>query len=148
MGDIQKIVKKLNNFLDEEHLNEKQFENSLKHIFEIGIDKVKIKIIDFEYHNEERLKHATKEKIEEVKSQNFEWAAKQREIEKKCKRHIELKKEYNIEKSMFYYEHNFLLYFYFGTSKNDKIIKELIKSKIESLTIEPRYAHSSLRGKQ
>ena len=69
------------------------------------------------------MQKAKNENIKYVKLQDFETAAEFRQIEKECKSYIEIKTEYNIRKSMFYFKQNYLFYFYFGTDRNDKQIK-------------------------
>ena len=127
MHDVKQIVEEINKALFDVNIDEGQFGNLLEKMVEK--EKIKIKILDFEYYNEERLQHATKEKIEGVKSQNFEWAASWRDKEKKILKYIELRKEFNVDKSMFHFEEGFLLYLYLGTAKNDKLIKRIINEK-------------------
>lgn len=91
---VEEILEKLKLALNNADFNTNEFENILKSMVEQ--EKVKIKILDFEYYNEERLKHAQKEKIEGVKSQNFEWAASWRDKEKKILKYIELREEFDI----------------------------------------------------
>lgn len=126
---VEEILEKLQLTLNIADFNTAEFENLLESLIEQ--EKVKLKILDFEYYNEERLEHAKKEKIEGVKSQNFEWAASWRDKEKKILKYIELREEFDIKKSGFHYEEGFLLYFYLGTEKNDIQIKELIKQRIK-----------------
>lgn len=126
---VEEIVEKLELTLNIADFNTAEFENLLESLIEQ--EKVKLKILDFEYYNEERLEHAKKEKIEGVKSQNFEWAASWRDKEVKILKYIELREEFNIKKSGFHFEKGFLLYFYLGTEKNDKQIKEIIKEKLK-----------------
>jgi len=126
---VEEIVKKLKLALNNADFNTHEFENLLESLTEQ--EKVKLKILDFEYYNEERLEHAKNEKIEGVKSQNFEWAASWRDNEKKILKYIELREEFNIKKSGFHFEEGFLLYFYLGTEKNDEQIKEIIKEKLK-----------------
>lgn len=127
---VEEILEKLQLTLNIADFNTAEFENLLESLIEQ--EKVKLKILDFEYYNEERLEHAKKEKIEGVKSQNFEWAASWRDKEKKILKYIELREEFDIKKSGFHYEEGFLLYFYLGTEKNDIQIKELIKQRIKN----------------
>ena len=61
-----------------------------------------------------------------VKLQDFEAAAKFREMEKECMNYIEIKAEYNIEKSSFYYGNDYLFYFCLGTAKNDKSVRDYL----------------------
>ncbi len=126
---VEEIVEKLKLTLNSTDFNINDFENLLESLIEQ--EEVKRKILDFEYYNEKRLEHAKKEKIEGVKSQNFEWAASWRDKEKKILKYIELREEFDIKKSGFHYEEDYLLYFYLGTEKNDIQIKEIIKQRIK-----------------
>lgn len=67
---VEEILEKLKLALNNADFNNNEFENLLESLTEQ--EKVKLKILDFEYYNEERLEHAKNEKIEGVKSQNFE----------------------------------------------------------------------------
>lgn len=133
MENIDPIVEKLNKFLKDKNPDFKQFEEIIKQIKEQ--EKLRIRILDFEYNDEERLNHAVKEKIIAVKSYNFERAASWRDKEKEIQKYIDLKKTFKIKKSMFYFQGDYLVYFYFGNAKNDKEIKEFLK---ECLTPKPR----------
>lgn len=126
---VEEIVEKLKLALNNADFNRTEFENLITSLTEH--EKVKLKILDFEYYNEERLEHAKKEKIEGVKSQNFEWAASWRDKEKKILKYIELREEFDIKKSGFHFEEGYLLYFYLATEKNDIQIKEIIKQRIK-----------------
>ena len=90
----------------------------------------KIKLIDFEYYNEKRLGDAKQEKIIFVQLQNFKRAASNRDLELECQKHVDLKSEFKIEKSTFHYEQNYLMYFYLGTAKNDKLVREYFKKEM------------------
>lgn len=92
---------------------------------------IKIKLIDFEYFNEERLMNAKEEKIICVRLQNFEKAASNRDLELECQKHIDLKNQFELNKSMFDLKEGYLLYYYFGTSLNDRKMKEIYKQFIK-----------------
>mgnify|MGYP001791579638 CR=1 FL=1 len=89
--------------------------------------KPDIKFLDFKYYNDYRRRLAKKEKMRFVRDQKFDEAAKCRILEKECMKYIEIKTEYKIEKSMFYYDQDFLFYFYLGKAKNDKIVRAILK---------------------
>jgi len=129
MMPIQEIVEKLNQALTNVDFNKDEVENLLVLLTEH--QQVKVKILDFEYYNEERLEYAKNEKSKEVKFQNFEQAASWRHREKKILKYIELRKEFNIKKSGFHFEEEFLFFFYLGTEKNDKQLKEIIINKFK-----------------
>jgi len=126
MSITKNQINELNDFLESENIDIEGFKKlykSIKHS-----NNVKIKLIDFEYYNEKRLEEARKEKINSVQIQEFEKAAFNRQLEMDCRKHVELKTELKIEKSAFYYEQNYLMYFYLGTAKNDKLIRKALVS--------------------
>lgn len=91
----------------------------------------KIKLIDFEYYNKKRLEEARKEKKICAHLQNFEKAAFNRDLELECQHYIALKTEYKIEKATFHYENNYLIYFYFSTAKNDRLVREYLIKEMQ-----------------
>ncbi|HZL09721.1 MAG TPA: hypothetical protein VFC65_06970 [Prolixibacteraceae bacterium] len=82
----------------------------------------RIGIIDFNYFDERRLKKARQGKQKGERIQNFQYARSQRYLERVCQQHVELKMLLGIEKSIFLFEENFLLFCHFGTSKNEPLI--------------------------
>jgi hypothetical protein len=124
MGKPEEIVLKLNEMLEADQFDLDEFKLALRQV--IALYKTDIKILDFEYFNEERLSLLQREKIERIKSQDFENAAKIRELEKECESYISIRTDYGIKKSEFYYDPGNLFYFYFGTAKNDNIARELL----------------------
>lgn len=89
--------------------------------------KVKIKLLDFKYYNEYRRAVARKEKIKNIKIQEFETAACWRDLEKDCLSFISIRKKYNIERSKLYTEEEYMYYFYLGNAKNDENVKQYFK---------------------
>lgn len=124
---IDDIIHKLNIALYDDDLSKGEIENLLELLTDQ--ENIKIRVLDFEYYNEERLENIKHKKKEGVISQDFEWAAICREEELKIQKYIELKIEFDIKRSGFYFEDGYVLYFYFGTEKNDKQIKEIIDTK-------------------
>ena len=120
-------INELNKFLESDSFDIVEFEKLYQSI-KIN-NNFKIKLIDFEYYNEKRLEEAIKEKIICVELLNFERAASNRDLELECQKYIDLKLEFKIEKSAFYYEQKYLMYFYLGTAKNDKLVKEYLKKE-------------------
>jgi hypothetical protein len=127
MKTPEELILILNELLEADQFDWDKFECILKQLKEHY--KSDIKFLDFKYYNEYRRKLARKEKMKYVRIQDFETAAKFRNLEKECLNYISIKNDYNIEKSMFYYDPDYLFYFYFGTAKNDKLIKEYLKGK-------------------
>jgi len=130
MVSVDKVVAMLNHALNDADLKTNKFEAQLELLTQK--EKVKVKIVDLEYYNEDRLQRAKNEKINCIRSQNFELSAKWRDKERKILEYIKLREEFNIIKSCFHLEAGYLLYFYLGTEKNDKQVKELIKVKLKN----------------
>lgn len=124
MEKLDEMVQKLNELLESESFDRTEFDFLINRIKDEL--KMSVKFLDFEYYNEERLEFARSNKMSNVKLQDFETAAKFREMEKECMTYIELKREYNIEKSTFYFEKDKLFYFCIGTAKNDKIVRNYL----------------------
>jgi hypothetical protein len=124
MESVQDIVLKINEMLEIEKFSINEFEgliNQLKEEFQ-----VKIIFLDFKYYNEDRLRLIRKEKIKNIRLQNFEAAAKNREMEKECLSYISIRTDYKIEKSSFLIDQSYLFYFYLGTTKNDEKVRECL----------------------
>jgi hypothetical protein len=118
------IVLKLNEMLEADHFDFDEFKHTISQL--IKAHNADIKVLDFEYYNEEKLSLIQKQKIERIKIQDFETAAKFRDFEEECRGYISLKTDYEIEQSEFYYDPDYLFYFYFGTAKNDKVVREYL----------------------
>lgn len=125
METCENIIRNLNELLEADNINMQQFDDLLKSLKELY--NPRIKLIDFEFYNEESKERFSKEKLICVKLHNFDKAAYNRGLELECLKYINLKTEFEIKKSMFYYEQNYLLYFYLGTAKNDKSIRSFLK---------------------
>lgn len=124
---IEETVKKLNHALNCMDFNPENFNILLGSLIEK--ENIKLKLYDFEYYNEERRAVANREKHKGISSQNFELAAEWRDLEREILRYIELRKEFNANRSEFSYDGEFLIYLYFGKERNDEKIKEIIREK-------------------
>jgi len=127
MAITENEINELNSFLESDSFDIEEFDK-LYQSLKLN-NTFKIKLIDFDYYNEERLEEAKKEKIICVQLQNFERAASNRDLELECQKYVDIKSEYKIEKSAFHYEHKYLMYFYLGTAKNDKLVREYLKKE-------------------
>jgi hypothetical protein len=125
MNKVQNLVLKLNEMLEDESFTSEACKISLSRFKEQF--KAEFKFLDFKYYNNYRLRFAKLAKIKCVETQDFEAAAKFRDLENDCTSFISLKNEYGIEKSSFYYDRPFLFYFYLGTAKNDKAVRDYFK---------------------
>lgn len=125
MNSAETIISKLNEILYADHFDIKLFDSTLKSLKELC--NPSIKFLDFKYYDEKLLRKLKKEKIRLIKTQDFENAAKLRDQEKECQSYIAIRTEYNIERSIFYYDQNYLFYFHLGNSRNDRYLKKYFK---------------------
>ena len=118
------MVEKLNKALNDPDFDREVFQNLLDDL--MTRHRIRVRMVDFAAHDEAHLQKATHEKMEGVKSQNYEWAASWRDKEERVLKYIRLKQELGIEKSQFYLEEGDLFYLFLGTGKNDSVIKGLV----------------------
>jgi hypothetical protein len=128
METAASIVLKMNEMLDVDKFNRKEFEFLFNRLKELC--KTEVKFLDFKYYSEFRLKRLNKEKINCIKVQDFEGAAKLRKVEEECQNYVSIRTEYGIEKSTFYHDQEYLFYFHLGTAKNDKKVKAYFQKRV------------------
>ena len=116
-------VENLNRALHADDFDADTFSNHLQSI--IKHEKVRLRILDFEYFNETRLKHLTKEKVAAIQAKDYHAAALWRDKERKVLEYIEIKRELKIQQSGFIYDKGYLFYFHLGTARNDPKIKKV-----------------------
>jgi hypothetical protein len=121
----ENLVLKLNELLEWDRFYKKRFNSLLSEFREL--ENSKIILIDFEYFSEARLHLLKKRKMNYIRKQDFVKAAEYRNSEKECQNFIDIKEEYGISRSMFYFEKEYLFYFYFGTSKIDMKARDYLK---------------------
>ena len=119
-------IEKLNLVLHAEDFDADAFSNLLQHV--IKNEKVRLRILDFEYFNQARLERLTREKLEAIRAKDYHSAALWRDKERKVLEYIEIKNELKIQQSGFHYDKGYLFYFHLGTAKNDPEIKKVISS--------------------
>ena len=124
METTENLILKLNELLDGDRFYRKRFISLLNEFNEM--EKPKIVLIDFEFYNRDKLMFYKSKKMEFIEIQDFESAARYRTLEKECQEYLDLKEGYGIKKSMFFFEKEYLFYFYLGTAKLDKKIREFI----------------------
>jgi hypothetical protein len=124
MDTAENLILKLNDLLAGERFYLKRLRKLLNGFIEL--ENPKIILIDFEYYNSENLKLFYDKKLEFISVRDFEAAARYRTLEQECQEYLDIKEVYGIKKSMFFFEKEFLFYFYFGTNKHDKKIREFI----------------------
>jgi hypothetical protein len=128
METTENLILKLNELLESDRFYSKRF-NKLINEFKL-LENPKIVIVDFEYYNLDKLKFFQSKKEDFIDVQEFETAAKYRTLEKECMEYLDIKDGYGINKSMFFFEKEFLFYFYLGTAKIDNKVKEYIKTLV------------------
>jgi type 1 glutamine amidotransferase len=119
-------VEKLNQALHADNFDVDALRNLLLFITEQ--EKVRLRVLDFEYFNEQRLSHVTKKKLEAIKAWDFESAALWRDKERKVLEYMEIRKELNIQQSGFHYDKGYLFYSHLGTAKNDNEVIKILSS--------------------
>ncbi len=136
MKSSENLILRLNEMLNAESFNLEAF----KELFNQFQEELRprFKFLDFKYYNNYRRRVAKKAKIRCIEIQDFEGAAKFRVLEKDCTSFISLRSDFNISKSAFYYDSDYLFYFYFGTANNDKIIRKFIAPLIKKLDYDNR----------
>lgn len=91
------------------------------------LPNLKFVLYDFVYYTEKLLKESKERKVASIKSAHYEMAARMRDIERTCQKHLEFKNERNIDKSMFLFENIQLIYLHFGNAKNDNLVLPFFK---------------------
>jgi hypothetical protein len=122
MQTLENYVTKLNLLLDENELNQKQFECLTEEIIEKF--NPKFSLLDFKFYNEELKQRSSKEKRKAIYKGDYELAAEKRNIERECQQHINLKMDFDVKKSMFYASNNYLYCFNLGITENDRLVNE------------------------
>ena len=130
METIDDILLGLNKSLEHDTLNLEQFSSLIKEL-KAQFQLRKGVLVDFEFYNEKRLKKARREKLKALKLKDFVYAENQYELEAVCQSHQELKNKIGTENSKFYFEDHILTYYFFGTAKNDQVIREYLVYKNE-----------------
>lgn len=137
MTPVESIVLQMNEFLEADSFNLNAFQELLVTLTELLYVEYpeqtelslhsRIIFFDFEYYSEETCKNYTEEKLKCVKEQNFEGAANIREIERKYLKFIDFRNQCEFKKSTFLQVHQYLIYGYFGSAKNDQQIKNILQ---------------------
>jgi hypothetical protein len=124
METTENLILKLNELLDGERFYPKRFKKLLNEFKEL--ENPKIVLIDFEFYNCDKLRFFNSKKMECIEIQDFESAARYRTLEKECQEYLDIIEDYGINKSMFFFEKEYLIYFYFGTAKSDIFVRAFI----------------------
>ena len=117
---LEKITDWMNVMLEAEQLDNSKLEQICQ--FLLDQTKIRFKLFDFEFFNEERLAILQAERSNVIRDGDYKALCKHDDIEEKCKKHIRFKKYFRIEKSFFYSDENKLVYFHTGKAKNDLTI--------------------------
>lgn len=126
MEILRNIADNMNELLDADQFDSARLEEMCLILKEQS--KVRFRLMDFEYLNEERLKTYRDDHVVLIWRKNFKAAANKRDHIKKCEKYIRFKRLFRIEKSMFHFARNKLVYFYTGTAKNDLAIYSRLTS--------------------
>lgn len=126
MMKIEETVKKLNHALNSVDFDKENFNSLLGSLIEK--ENVKLKLLDFEFYNEKRREAVRMKKLDRI---NFDFgrAADWRCLEKIILKQIELREKFNVKRTQFYYDGEYLYYLYFGAERNDKKVKGIVKKK-------------------
>ena len=125
---LYKTLDSLNGFLSEP-INDLMEPLNLMHTLKKEFH-LQLVLVDFMQYNEELLTKARTEKSQTVEALNFEWAANQRELERECQKYIALRDRLQLSSSIFSINKQQLVYFYFGQTKNDALLKELFEKLV------------------
>lgn len=127
MKNYENELSELNILLEVENFEIQQFE---KIFFQLFSDKkLEIMLVDFEYYNEEFCLESRKAKELKMLNLDYQEAARFRDFEVKCEKHLKLKEELKIVKSEFYIENKTLFYLCLGNARNDSKIKAYFQNK-------------------
>ena len=126
MNTPEENLIKLNTILEADLFSLTEFDNVISLFKELP--NLKFTLFDFVYYNEKLEQESWERKTASIKSQSYEMAARMRDDERTCQKHIDFKNKRNIDKSMFIFENNQLVYLYFGNAKNDNLVLPIFKS--------------------
>ena len=143
MLDIELLERSVNQFIElckSKSVRNDKLPDSLDRIYQPGIVWM-----DFELYTEEKMEQARLLKLEKVKQQDFEYAANMRDVEKDCQTYLKFKKHHGFKKSAFVLIEGFLIYAYFGTAKNDPLIKEFLSRKYGCKNLKIEYLTYGLK---
>ena len=161
METYEDIVLLLNELLNAEVLDNELLERSVDQFIELcksktfrndkltdSLDQIYqpgIVWMDFELYTEEKKEKARLEKVANVRKGNFEYAANMRDVEKDCRTYLQFKKHHGFKKSAFVLIQGFLIYTYFGTAKNDHLIKGFLTRKYGYKNLKIEYLAQGLK---
>jgi len=125
MEIIDDILTKLNTLLECDNFSLTELAGLISQLKEVLHSK--FKLFDFVFYNEKLQQESKERKTASIKSAQYEMAAKMRDIELMCEKHLQFKNERNVIKSKFIYEKNHLIYLHLGNAKNDITILDYFK---------------------
>ncbi len=121
-----KIIELLNAMLISDKTNYENAYQAINHAKDVLNCKYKFIDLVNEF-TEEALNYAQKEKIEGIKSQNFDWAVRWRDRFDELKKYLQLKKELDVNKSQFVFYDGEIIFLCFRKNNQYLIIEECIK---------------------
>ena len=128
LKSMSETLDSLNGFLAEP-INDLMEPLNLMHILKKEFH-LQLKLVDFKRYNEELLAKTRTEKSQAVEALNFEGAANLRELERECHKYIALRDRLQLIGSIFSINKQQLVFFYFGLTKNDALLKELFEKLV------------------
>jgi len=137
---LERSVNQFNKLCKSKSVSDDNLLDSLNQIYQPGIVWM-----DFELYTEEKKEKAQLKKLEKVKQQDFEYAANMRDVEKDCQTYLKFKKHHGFKKSTFVIIEGFLIYAYFGTAKNDHLIKGFLTRKYGYKNLKIEYLAQGLK---
>lgn len=127
------VVELLNTMIYHGKFGQKQVLQFIRHA--ANVLNCELKYIDLrDEYTEQSLAYAKKEKIEGVKAQNFEWAARWRDRHNELEKYLQMKAELEIDTSQFVLSGDELVFFNCKTSSQDTIVEDIVinfKNKAE-----------------
>lgn len=127
---LEEALTELNEMLTDTVFSRKHLDNILE-VLKTHYN-IEFKILDLSRATHEFKEQLRDEKIAMVLQQNFEYAAMQRDREKKVEKYLKLKEELGITKSKFYLDGNKIFYCFSNTMINDKTVLEIIEDYIKT----------------
>lgn len=88
-------------------------------------------LVDFDKHDEVQMETLRKKKKKCIREQDFLKAAELRDLERECRKYIEIRVENAVTRSHFFVEGKYLMYIYLGTAKNDEMMSAIFLNTIK-----------------
>jgi len=123
--DKEDIITHLNQLLFDEASDWNKVRELIRQLTE-G-ERLKAKILDFEFYSDEKLEHAEREKYQATRRQCYEEAAIWRDKTNEIRQHVNLRNDLQLSCSAFRIEHGHLFFFHIGEGPHDLKVMELLR---------------------